>query len=287
MKEKLSGSLSKNLNIEIPEEWQKILDHFSARKKWSAIVIGGVDAGKSTFSSLLLSASRMGALLIEADPGQPSYSIPGTFSLVDGSGRIISRYFVGEVTPHRNAVEVLNGVYLLSSRNSGKNLILDTSGFISGDYALQLKLAKANLAKVDHAILLERKEGELSKFEYHLKAAGITVLKCLSAPSARSFSLEERRKRRALLIKNYFKNASEKEAAIHRHMLVLNNPNSTDMLDSIISFENERGLCTSLGILKGIREEGEWVHIRFLSPDEPKSFVKVKAGSIKYEEQTD
>lgn len=287
MKEKLSGSLSKSLEIDIPEEWQRILDHFSSLKRWSAIVIGGVDAGKSTLCNLLLSVSRKNTVLLEADPGQPSFSIPGTFSLVDGSGRTIGKYFIGEVTPHRNAVEVLNAVYLLSGRSAGRNLILDTSGFISGDFALQLKLAKANLAKVDHAILIEREEGELSKFEYHLRISGVTVLKCPSSHRARPYSPEERRKRRALLIKEYFKNACEKETTVQKHQLVIYGPGSPEISNNIISLENEKGLCITLGVLKTMREEGDRVHMRFLSPEEPKGFCRVKVGNIRYEEQSD
>mgnify|MGYP000605921996 CR=1 FL=1 len=278
MKERLSGKLLKELELEIPDDWQKIIDYFASRKKFRTLIIGGLDAGKSTLSFLIQSTLN-NVYVLEADPGQSSYLIPGVFSLVDKTGKVEAAYFIGDISPAKNLSGVLHGIFLLARKAEGANIVVDTSGYISGDLALELKLAKASLVKADHAVLIEKEKGELEKFEYHLKLRGLTVLKCAVSTASKNYSSEERRKRREIILKTYFEGAEEDLIEVEKKAII--NLQENEMRpNTVFAFENEKGICEALGLVKEIIAEDHRYMIKYLAKEKPRRIVRIKLGRI-------
>lgn len=283
MKGKLFKEHSIESQVEIPEDWRKVLETLVSKKKFSVIVIGGMDSGKSTFANLLLKEMKGEALLLEADPGQPSHTLPGTFALVNNQGNIISRYFIGEVSPLKNLVDVFNGIYLLSRRTSGKSLIIDSSGYVSDDYAVTLKIAKANIAKADCAVLIEKEEAQLEKIEFFLVMQGLTVFKCRSSSKAMEYSQEERRKRRNLLLKSYFDGGIEKEFYVQDNALLNILRDNETPIGRLFSFENSKGICLEVGVVRSMTYSQKKILINALVKNDVKKFSRIKIGRINYE----
>jgi polynucleotide 5'-kinase involved in rRNA processing len=279
MKERLSGKLFQKLKVDIPADWQRILDYFASKKRYRVLVVGGLDVGKSTLASLIISTST-NACLLEADPGQPGYLIPGVFSLVDKTGKVKVAYFVGDISPARNITDVLQGVFLLGKKAEGQNIVVDTSGYVLDDQALELKIAKAVLVKADHAVLIEKDQGELDKYAYHFEKLGLTVLKCRSSEAAKSYSHDQRRKRREALLKNYFKEAQEDFVEVEKHALV-NLSEKGPFENLVFAFENEKGFCEQLGLIRDLIAENNHVIIKFLSPMKPERFARIKIGRLR------
>lgn len=266
------------LDLDIPDDWQRVIDYFASGKKFKTLIIGGLDAGKSTLSFLIQSAVSS-AYVLEADPGQPSYLIPGVFSLVDKTGRVEAACFIGDISPAKNLSGVLYGVFLLARKAEGANIIVDTSGYIGDDQALELKLAKASLVRADHAVLIEKEEGELEKYEYHLKLRGLTVLKCAVSEASKKYSPEERRKRREAILKAYFEGAEEDLIEVEKKA-VINLLESGLRSNVVFAFENEKGFCEGLGLVKEIIAEDHRYVIKYLAKEKPRKIKKIKLGRI-------
>ncbi|MCX7831686.1 MAG: polynucleotide 5'-hydroxyl-kinase, partial [Actinobacteria bacterium] len=247
-------------------------------------VIGGMDSGKSTFANLLLKEMNGEAFLLEADPGQPSHTLPGTFALVNSQGNIVSRYFIGDVSPLRNLSDVFNGIYLLSRRTSGRSLIIDSSGYVSDDFAVLLKIAKANIARADSAVLIEKEEGQLEKIEFFLLMQGMTVLKCRSSKRARQHSQEERRKRRSFLLRSYFKDGIEKQFNLEDKALLSLLKEEEVPTGKLFSFENSKGICLEVGVVRSISPSENEILINALVKNEVEKFSRIKIGRINFEE---
>lgn len=269
-----------NLKVKIPEDWRAVLDYFSNLQKYTVMLIGGVDTGKSTLASLLLKISKGSSLILEADPGQPTYTLPSTFALVDDTASLLYKYFVGEVAPHRNPVEVLTGIQLLSQKRGKKNLIIDCSGYIGDDFALQLKVAKACLTGADHAVLIERSEGELEKYGYHFEKLGLKVLKCKKASCAKSFSQVERRERREQLFNKYFRNPTKLVFCVSGFEVINLAGSLSSAIGNLFSFDNSKGFSIELGIIERIDEENDFLRFEVLTRKEVKSFSKIKIGKV-------
>jgi polynucleotide 5'-hydroxyl-kinase GRC3/NOL9 len=116
------------------------------------LFLGGVDVGKTTLIKSI--HSQIGGEVVDADVGQSSIGPPtciscGTYQKVRAS------YFVGDISPRGNFIQVLTGVKKMVSL-AKRPCLIDTDGYISGGAAKAFKGEMINLISPDIIVLLQR-----------------------------------------------------------------------------------------------------------------------------------
>lgn len=157
----------------VPEEWEQAASEVSAGD--TLVVLGGVDVGKSGFTTflanrLVLRGLRVG--IVDADVGQSDIGPPGTIGLAVIKAPILHTklaepaglFFVGDVSPHGHLLPMVVGSLRMTqlARELGADVILvNTTGLIHGGVARALKRFKLLALRPTRVVLIER-EGEAS-----------------------------------------------------------------------------------------------------------------------------
>ncbi|MFQ6033706.1 MAG: Clp1/GlmU family protein [Candidatus Bipolaricaulia bacterium] len=166
----------------------------------TALFLGGVDTGKSTLIRRLHEA--VGGEVIDADLGQSEIGPPACVSLGDYD-HVKESYFVGDISPRGNFIQLLSGVAQAICAAKGPCLI-DTDGYIDRPAARALKGELINLAQPDVLVLLQRRE-ELDYFKLFARK-GIKVIG-VRVTHRGTKSREERIHAREEAFHRYFKEA--------------------------------------------------------------------------------
>lgn len=150
-------------------EWSAALAQLAA-SSGVVLVVGASDAGKTTFCTLLAAqAHRSGrsVAVVDADIGQSEIGPPACV----GAGRVHAPpnalsdiraerlVFVGATSPRDRALEQTTAtrVAVDAMRSHAPDLIVvDTTGYIAGVEAQQLKQAKIDLLAPSHLVLIQR-----------------------------------------------------------------------------------------------------------------------------------
>lgn len=281
MKEKYLSKRGKELNIEIPSDWEKVIKLLSDKPRTRAIIVGPIDSGKSTFANILFQSFSNQVYIMEVDPGQPTHGVPGTFNLIEKYGKGIYQYFFGELSPARNPADVLLGVNVLSRRAQTGSLIIDTSGFVNGELAIRLKLAKAVISKCDVAVVFESDYYDFQKFSYVFSSIGMSVFHLRIPDSAKKFSPEERRKRRDLIFKEYFKRAVDFEAEFSfEQVFGLSDISNTDLTNRYFAIEDKRLLCEAVGFITEAKLQSSKLLIKGKIVGKPSKYTHIKISSL-------
>lgn len=297
MKEKSFLTLQKKLNLELPDEWLQLFEEIAEENYGNILVAGPPDSGKSTFSHLLAEYLTGNAFILEADPGQPTDGLPGTLSLWEKSKGTVYYFFIGDITPARNVIDVLLGTVVLSGKAGSKDeryLIIDTSGLISYPFGFKLKLAKAKLNEVDVVIGLYRDEISRKLVSELLRYVGFAVKKTflLSASTkTRTFTREERAKRREMLFKSYFNDCRLFEFEANRAQLDFTplgfKPEVLEIKNLLFSFEKKHLISEGFGIVTAVEQiSNSKIRVRCLAR-EKHSFFRLKFGSLKLNENAE
>ncbi len=181
-------------------EWQALLDHAIARPG-AVLVLGGTDTGKSTLCRWLLvalaEAGRPG-LLLDADVGQSASGLPGSVCLSrvhsDGGVTRHAAVFVGSTTPHGHVLPHLAAVVLAAKAASGaERIVVDTTGFVHGPEAWQLKLRKAQVIGPTIVAGVQT-DGDVEHLLAPLEGAkGVEVVRLPVSPAVARRSPEQRK----------------------------------------------------------------------------------------------
>lgn len=206
----------------IPESWQRAAERILRDDRPIRVMaVGMPDAGKTTFCAFLAETLRRADRsvgVVDADVGQSSLGVPGTIS----AGRVtqpIQRlsevpfqmgYFVGDVSPTGHMLACLTGTRLLADRLRAQGVqatIIDTSGLVRGPSGHELKQRKADLLRPTYIVLI-RKEGELESLARLWRdRQSFTLIELPSSPAAQMRSPLERRARRAVRFRSFFRAA--------------------------------------------------------------------------------
>lgn len=149
--------------IDIPQAW-RLLDE--QRLYGVVLVVGGSDAGKSTFVRYLarrLLASRRVAV-IDGDIGQTTAGPPATQTLqmagADASAPQSASWFVGATTPAGHSLQTLIGLQRLVQRATelgAETVLVDTTGLIAARAGGKtLKWGKFDLLRPSTVVALRR-----------------------------------------------------------------------------------------------------------------------------------
>ena len=194
-----------------------LLDHLLARPGLS-LFFGATDTGKTTLVRRLASTlSRHGlTAVVDSDVGQSSVGPPACLGacLVKGPlthwPRAQRLHFVGNYSPLGHFLPMLTGLVRLVSwarREGSFYTLVDTTGFVTGGAALELKCHKVDLLGPEHLILIEQErelEPFFSLFRYRF---ALRIHRLKAAGAARTVGPDERRAHRACSLRRYFERA--------------------------------------------------------------------------------
>ncbi|UCD71581.1 MAG: hypothetical protein JSW70_00920 [Syntrophobacterales bacterium] len=203
---------------EIPADWMDLIEAIH-RKKGSVLILGASDTGKSTLAHLLvIQLSQMGNVvaLVDGDIGQSVLGPPATIGLALFESAIqqlddvqtMASYFVGSTSPQGHMLEMLVGIKRIVDRAiqlEPEIIIIDTTGFVSGETAWELKFQKVDLLKPAHLIGLQRRreiEGLLRPNQFR---PDMVIHRLKTPEKVRVKSPEQRKSNRSRKFAAYFR----------------------------------------------------------------------------------
>ena len=214
-----SASISEVEGDTIPELWWRTIEGIiSSGRPNSVLVIGGVDAGKTSFCTCLANgAIKEGwkVAVIDGDPGQSDIGPPGTVGLCCLENYVVDLFetcpasliFLGVITPSRALNAVIEAVISLTERASrmGVDLtIINTDGWVDGDEAVNYKVRLIE-GVAPNVVVGIQGEGELNPILS--KVDGDRAIAINKPDAVKRRNREVRRSLRELAYKRYLRRA--------------------------------------------------------------------------------
>jgi polynucleotide 5'-hydroxyl-kinase GRC3/NOL9 len=117
------------------------------------LFLGATDVGKTTLIRVL--HKRLGeGQIVDGDVGQSWIGPPAVVSLGTPGG-MESGYFVGDVSPRGNLLQVTTGIALMA-RRAERPCLIDTDGYLAEGAARAYKSELINLVRPDLLVLMQR-----------------------------------------------------------------------------------------------------------------------------------
>ena len=198
----------------IPEaEWKALAGELTVCGG-TALLLGAVDSGKSTLAKYLVEELLWRGIrvsLVDSDIGQSSLGLPGTICMkVFNKPEDINIFkperifFVGVLNPAKRVSAMIEGTRRMvdiSEAEGVKTVLVDTTGLISGEVGLALKIGKIRAVRPERIIALQRHD----ELEQLLSLVGdVHVHRLQVSRFARKRSREERIKYREEKFREYF-----------------------------------------------------------------------------------
>ncbi len=261
----------------------------------TTMVLGGVDAGKTTLCAYLLGKlSRRGRVIafLDADVGQSTVGPPGTVSLSMSEGAFLSfRYlepvvtrFVGDVSPSGQVAHVVSHVGDLAdaARRAGAHTtVLDTTGLYYGPEGAVLKSRKVERVRPDHVVVIEPEPSSEGCAAEWLKGAA-HVLRVTPAPCAQKRSPAERAAYRHACFARYLRGAAQMRVGLAEALLA--RCQAAELEDQLrgllVGLLRENGDMLSLGVALDL----VGTDLVMLAPEIPvQELARVELGSCRLE----
>lgn len=196
--------------------WDELLD-ILRQEGGTTLFIGGTDAGKSTLVRWLVESLAMtgtASALVDADVGQSALCLPGTVGMKvfrrpeDARDFTCARFvFLGSPNPARIILPLVEttGKLAEEARREAGLVLIDSTGLISGELGLGLKLAKIRATGAGRVVAVQRED----ECEPILERLGnVAIHRLHPGPQARTRSQETRTGRRSERLAGYFAAAS-------------------------------------------------------------------------------
>jgi len=280
---------------EIPADWTDLIGAIH-REKGSALILGAPDTGKSTLAHFLVAQlCRMGNVvaLVDGDIGQSVLGPPTTIGLALFETppqqlediQAVASYFVGSTSPRGHMLEMLVGVKRIADRAAQLGpeiIVIDTTGFVVGEIAWELKFQKVDLLKPAHLIGLQRRREIEGFLRPHQFRPGMAI-HCLKTPEkVRTKSPEQRRSNRSRKFAAYFQEVKLYQKSLDGIKVV--SPfkvryQGKDLNGVLIGLNDEANFNLGLGILENV--DFHRGTISFVAPElDPARVRLIRIGSI-------
>jgi len=280
---------------EIPGDWMDLIEAVH-RKKGTVLILGASDTGKSTLAHfLVVKLCQKGNVvaLVDGDIGQSVLGVPTTIGLaLFDSGpkqlediQLIASYFVGSISPRGHMLEMLVGIKKIADRASQLDpgiIVIDTTGFVSGETAWELKFQKVDLLKPTHLIGLQRRREIEDFLRPHQFRPDMVIHRLKIHDKVRIKSPEQRRSNRSRKFAAYFQEVMLYEKSLDEIKVV--SPfkvryRGKGLKGVLIGLNDEANFNLGLGILENLD-----IHrgtISFVAPElDPTSIRLIRIGSI-------
>ncbi|MDD3580476.1 MAG: polynucleotide 5'-hydroxyl-kinase [Desulfobacca sp.] len=206
--------------LDLPRAWEQAAGRF-LETEGLTLVLGGTDSGKSTLCRYLVYRAYVAGqrvALIDCDLGQSHLGPPATLGLglypprQPGDDGLFPEalYFIGQTSPVGQVLEVVVGTRRLAdqARDHGiRWIVVNTSGFIQGPGALQLKWAQMELLAPQLILALEKAQ-ELESILIPLRRRQAPMMRLPRSQRAVAKSWEDRRQYREARFRGYFRDAT-------------------------------------------------------------------------------
>ncbi len=172
-------------------------------------------------------------------------------------------HFVGDFSPQGNFLPLLSGLVRLlrwAERKGATHILVDTTGFVTGGAALELKYHKVELAQPRHVILLER-GGELEPLANSLHCRqDLEIHRLRVSVSATNIGADERRANRQRGLRRYLRGSSLFTMRLEPEIML--NPYSWledegALLHRIVGLVDGQGTTLGLGVIREVDVEKE------------------------------
>lgn len=279
------------------DRYKAVIDRVAAAGR-VAVLVGGLDSGKSTLSrALALAALQAGRVVayLDADLGQKTVGPPTAVTLrivrteddldPESLWRGDAFSFVGATSPQGQLLPLVVGTGRLLARagEEGADLVVvDTGGLVSGVYGQLLNYHLIELVRPDVVIGLQRGEelepllGIVKRF-FSCEVVALPV-----PPEVHPTSVEERAQRREGALRSYFTEPLRRwRVKPTVFMPALPTMFEQDQLDRmLVGLADGEGEYFGIGYLEYSADEGV---LRLISPvgDAPKA---LKLGSVRLDD---
>jgi polynucleotide 5'-hydroxyl-kinase GRC3/NOL9 len=258
------------MDIRVSPGWKELADNIY-EQRGVVVVLGAPDTGKTTLAFYLsreLHLRGCKVSMIYADMGQGAFGPPATLgmSLLGGGKtsraspqrdagpvslkdlKIHSMYFIGSTSPLGHLLQTTVGLKKLVEKAQGEGaevVVIDTSGFVQGGAAWELKFQKIELVNARHIVALQRRQELEDILRPHENRRCRTVHRIKIYEGIKLKSYEQRRDYRRQKFLEYFQGATIRKIPIEAVSLI--NPLN------ILSGEASRGLYKRL--LVGLNDD--------------------------------
>jgi len=233
------------------------------------LVMGGTDTGKTTLIRQLASSlcEHARTAVVDSDVGQSWVGPPACVGACLVRGVLSPRnraevlHFVGNFSPQGHFLPLLSGLVRLVEWAKAKgavHILGDTTGFVTGGAALELKYHKVELIRPDHVILLERGKELRPLMNLFRNKKHMEIHVAGSPGAARSTGLEERRNNREESLKLYFQDALSFSVPLNSAMMI--NPDTWhealerhDLVDRLVGLLDGDGRTLAMGVIRQIQ----------------------------------
>jgi polynucleotide 5'-hydroxyl-kinase GRC3/NOL9 len=215
------------MEIIAPNEWFAPLDVLE-KEKGIAILLGATDTGKSTLAKFLINQLCQRGLmvaLVDADIGQSFLGPPTTIGLSIFKSHpdwelILTPpklFFVGSTSPEGHFPIHLRGVKKMADKAISLHpelVLVDTTGFVLGEAAKELKRRKIDLISPRSILALQKSDEIEPILDLYKENPLCKIYRLPLSDQVRPRSMEERQTYRTNKFREYFKHSSIQELAV-------------------------------------------------------------------------
>ncbi len=174
-----------------------------------AIVIGKIDAGKSTLIKQI--SSIIDVSIVDADIGQSDIGPPSVVSLgekINGKYRMTDGYFCGSISPARHFLQLMAGTVRMTQASKKFPVLVNTIGLVTGDIGRSLNIEIINALSPGLIICIDH--GDELRYLDAFEHSGTRVLHIPVSIHAKKKTIGERTYNRQLAFAEHFNGASSK-----------------------------------------------------------------------------
>jgi polynucleotide 5'-hydroxyl-kinase GRC3/NOL9 len=202
--------------LEISGKWEETLEQIG-KGPGTVLVLGASDTGKSTIARFLVKGLvekglRVG--YVDADIGQSTLGPPATIGMAllrgreDLKGEVpVSLHFVGAISPQGYQLPHLVGLRRAvdeAGQGGAEIILVDTTGMVSGEAAVELKYQKVLLLSPGYLLLLQRGRELEPLLRIFLKIGGFKLIKLGVSGRVKKKTREERVRYREESFRRFF-----------------------------------------------------------------------------------
>ena len=253
------------MEIQALEEWNDILDSV-AEEKGIVLFLGATDTGKSTLAKYLISQlcqQGVKTALVDVDIGQSFLGPPTAIglSVFDGppdwdsvSPREI--FFVGSTSPQGLFSLHVRGTRKMVDRAlacGAKTILVDTTGFVHGEFGRELKQRKIDLLLPQFIVALASSEELEPILTPYRDRSSPKIFRLKPSAYARPRTWEERELYRAKKFREYFEGAETRSFMINGIRIEGKNEDLA-IAGLLLGLKDENNSTLALGLLIDYKE---------------------------------
>lgn len=287
------GKYSEIVGNTVPDSWMETAETMLENRKGRIMILGNVDAGKSTFCTVLANLALKAGMkitVLDLDLGQSDIGPPGSIGLGRVRNHILTLsevtpevlYFVGYISPAPVTDKILEGVNRLLPKTESDVLVVNTDGWILGEQAIIFKSRLINTFEPSFVVGIGR-ETDLRPI---LEMTGCTSFQVDSPSLILKRTREQRKELRELAYRKYLKDGRVITIDTHRIQLVDSYGRmiqhaefDSSLINSLLGFIDDQGWLVGIGVLLRINRR----NLEVLSPVINR-FHRVEIGAVKLDE---